>query len=94
MPHGSGGSTPAGAPAPPHVTSLESSSGVESTYTSNSTLNTHLTAQCAEPGKNTNDSGLGIGVSGAGGREEWIANSGSTFHVTGDPSGMVECVPP
>ncbi|CAN0297573.1 unnamed protein product, partial [Scytosiphon promiscuus] len=28
------------------------------------------------------------------GQEEWVADSGATYHVTGNPSGMVECVPP
>ena len=27
-------------------------------------------------------------------REQWVADSGATFHVTGNPVGMVECNPP
>ena len=26
--------------------------------------------------------------------EQWVADSGATFHVTGNPVGMVECKPP
>ena len=55
----------------------------------------HLTAQCTHPGKNTDDSGLVIGVLGPSGRQVWVANSRAiTFHVTGDPSGIVECETP
>ena len=31
---------------------------------------------------------------GGAGREEWVADSGATFHVTGNSVGMVECKPP
>ena len=34
------------------------------------------------------------GIFGGNGREQWVADSGTTFHVTGNPVGMVECKPP
>ena len=94
-PYGSGGSAPTVAPAPPYVTSSESSSGVEPTYSGNSAYDPHLlTAQCTHPGQKENDSGLGVGGFEAEGREERSTDSVATFHVTSDPSGMVECEPP
>ena len=54
------------------------------------TFNPHLlTAHVAQQGKaGCDDFFLGNG------REEWIADSGATFHVTGNPSGLIECTPP
>ena len=34
------------------------------------------------------------GILRGNGREQWIADSGATFHVTGNPAGMVGCKPP
>ena len=34
------------------------------------------------------------GILGGNGKEQWIADSGATFHVTGNPAGMVGCNPP
>ena len=31
---------------------------------------------------------------GGNGRAQWVADSGATFHATGNPVGMVECTPP
>ena len=28
------------------------------------------------------------------GREKWVADSGATFHITGNAVGMVDCIPP
>ena len=54
------------------------------------TFNPHLlTAHVAQQGKAGCDDFFG-----GNGREEWIADSGATFHVTGIPSGLVECKPP
>ena len=54
------------------------------------TFNPHLlTAHVAQQDKAGCDDFLG-----GTGREEWIADSGATFHVTGNPSGLVECTPP
>ena len=93
--YGSCGSAPADAPASPCVTSSESSPGVEPTYGSNSGHDPYfLTTQCAHPAKSANDARLGIGVFGGGGREEWVADSGATSHLTGDPSGMNGSEPP
>ena len=33
-------------------------------------------------------------ISGGSGRDEWVADSGASYHVTGDPSGMFDCKPP
>ena len=32
-------------------------------------------------------------ISGGSGRDEWIADSGASYHVTGDPTGMFDCKP-
>ena len=54
------------------------------------TFNPHLlTAQCTQRG---NDGRRGI--LGGDGREQWVADSGATVHVTGNPVGMVGCKPP
>ena len=54
------------------------------------TFNQHLlTAQFAQ-----NDKDGRSGIFGGNGREQWVADSGATFHVTGNPVGMVECNPP
>ena len=94
-PYGNGGSAPGDAPALPYVTPSESFPGGEPTYRINSVHDPHLfTTHCVRPRKNANDSRLGIDVFEAGVREEYVADSGATFHVTGDPSGMVECAAP
>ena len=55
------------------------------------TSNPHLlTAHVAQQGKDGCDDFFWGGT----GREEWVADSGATFHVTGNPVGMVECNPP
>ena len=33
-------------------------------------------------------------LSGGSSRDEWVADSGATYHVTGDPTGMFDCKPP
>ena len=54
------------------------------------TFNPHLlTAQFAQKDKDGRS-----GIFGGNGREQWVADSGATFHVTGNPVGMVECKPP
>lgn len=53
-----------------------------------------LTAQYARAGKNVNDSRIGIGAFGTGGRDEWVLHSGAIFRGTGDPTRMVECKTP
>ena len=50
---------------------------------------THITAQFAQKDKDGRS-----GILGGNGREQWVADSGATFHVTGNPVGMVECNPP
>ena len=60
-------------------------------------FNPHLlTADFVQQGKTAIDSVLGSGLIEAGGdRDMWVADSGSTFQVTGNPFGMVECrLPP
>lgn len=82
-------------PLPRTSPALKSYASVNLTYISNSKHWPHLlTAQCAHPGKDAFDSALTIGVFGAAGRQEGVPDSGATFHVTGDMSGMVECEPP
>ena len=54
------------------------------------TFNRHLlTAQFTQKYKNGHS-----GIFGGNGREQWIAESGVTFHVTGNPVGMLGCNPP
>ena len=48
-----------------------------------------LTAHVSQQGKAGCDD-----VFGDTGREEWIADSGATFHVTGNPSGLIERTSP
>ena len=48
-----------------------------------------LTAQFAQKCKDGRS-----GILGGNGREQWVADSGATFHVTDNPVGMVECNPP
>ena len=33
-------------------------------------------------------------LSGGSGRDEWVADSGASYHFTGDPTGMFDCTPP
>ena len=47
-----------------------------------------LAAQLAHQGKACDD------FLWAGEREEWVAVSGATFHGTGSPHSMVDCIPP
>ena len=35
-----------------------------------------------------------LDISGGSGRDEWVADSGASYHVTGDPTGMFDCKPP
>ena len=53
-----------------------------------------LTANLAQQGKTVGDSVLGSGfVEFVDDREVWVADTGSTLHVTGNPFRMVECRP-
>ena len=57
------------------------------------TFNPHLlTAQFTQ--KNKDGHSDNSGILGGNGREQWIADSGATFHVTDNPAGMVGCNPP
>ena len=48
--------------------------------------------QFAQQGKAVSGSVWGSGFVGiGGGREEWVADSGATFHLAGNRSGTVEC---
>ena len=86
--YGSGGYTSAGA-SPPQPSSSPSPD-LANNGRSTPTFDPHLlTAHVAQQGKAGCDDFFG-----ATGREEWIADSGATFHVTGNPSGLVECAPP
>ena len=51
-----------------------------------------LTAQITQKDKDGYSGNSGI--FGGNGREQWIPDSGATFHVTGNPAGMVGCNPP
>ena len=54
------------------------------------TFNPHLlTAQIAQKDKDCHSGNSNC--LGGNGREQWIADSGATFHVTGNPAGMVGC---
>ena len=54
------------------------------------TFNPHLlTAQFTLKDKNGRS-----GIIRGNGRKQWVADSGATFHVTGNPVGMVGCNPP
>ena len=48
-----------------------------------------LTTQFTQKDKNGRS-----GIFWGNGREQWVADSGSTFHVTGNPVGMVGCKTP
>ena len=48
-----------------------------------------LTAQFTQKDKDGRS-----GIFGDTGREQWVADSGATFHITGNPAGMVGCNPP
>ena len=87
-PYGSGGCTSAG-PSPPQPSSSPSPD-LANNGRNTPTFDPHLlTALVAQQGKAGCDD-----FSGGTGREEWVADSGATFHVTGNPSGLVECKPP
>ena len=87
-PYGSGGYTSAGA-SPPQPSSSPSPDQANNGSFAPSFDPHLLTAQFAQQGK----AGSHDFVRGDK-REEWVADSGATFHVTGNPLGMVECFPP
>ncbi|CAN0439319.1 unnamed protein product, partial [Laminaria digitata] len=90
------GAAPA-APAaiPPAVFPTSSPPEPESSGYSTSMFDAHLlTAQFAHQGKNFCDSGFKSDGFGLSESDLWVADSGATYHVTGDPTFMFECKPP
>ena len=80
-PHDSGGYTSVVAPPPQPSSHNQTNDG-----SCVPTFNPHLlTAQFAQEYKDGRS-----GIFGGNGKEQWVADSGATFHVTGNPVGMVE----
>ena len=69
---------------------------VESTHSSSTSDDPRvLTAQIAQPIQYPSEmKETPHDRSGGSGRDEWVADSGASYHVTGDPTGMFDCKPP
>ena len=83
--------------APSTVYSPYDSKGAAESMHSSSTSDDPnvLTAQTAQPIQYTSKmKETPRDLSGGSGRDEWVADSAASYHVTGDPTGMFDCKPP
>ena len=74
----------------------DSQGAAESTHSSSTSDDPHvLTAQIAQPIQYPSEmKKTPRDISGGSGGDEWVADSGASYHVTGDPTGMFDCKPP
>ena len=71
----------------------DSQGAAESTQSRSTSDDPHvLTAQIAQPIQYPSEmKETPRDIPGVSGRDEWVADSGASYHVTGDPTGMFDC---